>query len=76
MYLANTFQEYATLALVLFVGVVGFLIGTGQAGLLIAPREYWASSPLEIFGKKFKVGCTTSLLLMYLVIQLLGDWLK
>jgi hypothetical protein len=76
MYLISTFGNYAILALLLLVGIFGFWLGTGQANWWIAPRDYWAKSPAEVLGEKLKIGCGTSIALMFLVGWLLKEWLE
>ncbi len=59
-----------TIAALAVAGIIGFIIGTGNASLFIPRRDYWAKSPVENLGQGFKTGCITAIIFI-----IIAGWL-
>lgn len=65
-----------TIVALVVSGIIGFLIGTGNAALFIPRRDYWRKSPVENLGQGFKTGCITAIIFMviagWLIVKIFG----
>lgn len=72
----GTFVGYITVGIIIFFGVIGFLIGIGKASFFIAPRDNWAKSPADMSSEKVKIGCIVSIVFMiiigWLIVKIFG----
>lgn len=55
-----------TIGVLIIAGIIGFLVGTGNAGFFIAPRDFWSKSPADVTGAQMKIGCVVACVFMFL----------
>jgi hypothetical protein len=51
-----TFWGYLSVTILIVAGITGFLVGTGNAGFFIAPRDHWTNSPAEMTTRTLGIG--------------------
>lgn len=55
-----------TIIVLIIAGVIGFLVGTGNASFFLAPRDRWNKSPADVTGEKMQIGCVVALVFIVL----------